>query len=296
MRVLILGGAGMLGHKLWQLYRERFDTWVTVRTGYRDYARFALFDPRRMVGGVEAFDFDSVVRVLADVQPQVIVNCIGIIKQLPTARDPLISLAVNSLFPHRLMNLCRTSQARLIHISTDCVFNGRRGRYTEDDVSDAEDLYGRSKYLGEIDAPGCLTLRTSIVGRELQTASGLVEWFLGRRGQTVKGYRQAIYSGFTTQALARIIADVIERHPKLSGVYQVSSEPITKYALLQLIRAEMNLPIKIEADDTVRIDRSLNSARFRSVTGFTPPAWYEMIREMARDATPYDQWRGIDQA
>ena len=248
-----------------------------------------------MAGGVEVFDFDSVVRVLADVQPQVIINCIGIVKQLPTAHDPVISLAVNSLFPHRLMNLCRASRARLIHISTDCVFNGRRGRYTEADVSDAEDLYGRSKYLGEVDAPGCLTLRTSIIGRELQTASGLVEWFLSRRGQTVKGYRQAIYSGFTTQALARIIADVIERQPELSGVYQVSSEPITKYDLLQLIRAEMNLPITIEADDTVRIDRSLNSARFRSVTGFTPPAWHEMIREMAHDATPYDRWRSSDQ-
>ena len=296
MRVLILGGAGMLGHKLWQLYKDRFDTWVTVRTDYRDYARFALFDPRRMADGVEACDFDSVVRVLDDVQPQVIVNCIGIIKQLPTAHDPIISLTVNALFPHRLANLCRASQVRLIHISTDCVFNGRQGRYTEDNVSDAEDLYGRSKYLGEVDAPGCLTLRTSIIGRELQTASGLVEWFLSRRGQTVKGYRQAIYSGFTTQALARIIADVIERQPELSGVYQVSSEPITKYNLLQLIRAEMDLPIKIEADDTVRIDRSLNSARFRLATGFTPPAWHEMIREMARDATPYDRWRGIDQA
>jgi dTDP-4-dehydrorhamnose reductase len=294
MRVLILGGAGMLGHKLWQSYRDRFETWVTVRASYHDYARFDLFDPRRTVGGVEAFDFDSVVRVLAGVQPQVVINCIGIIKQLPTAHDPIMSLTVNSLLPQRLANLCRASRARLIHISTDCVFNGRAGHYTEDDVSDAEDLYGRSKYLGEVNTPDCLTLRTSIIGRELQTASGLVEWFLSRRGQAVKGYRQAIYSGFTTLALARIVADVIERQPKLSGLYHVSSEPINKYDLLCLIRAEMHLPIEVEADDAVQIDRSLDSSRFRSAAGFTPPSWQEMIREMAQDSTPYDQWHSID--
>jgi dTDP-4-dehydrorhamnose reductase len=220
MRVLILGGAGMLGHKLWQSYRDRFDTWVTVRADYHDCARFNLFDPRRTAGGVEAFDFDSVVRVLAGVQPQVVINCIGIIKQLPTAHDPIISLTVNSLFPHRLANLCQAGHARLIHISTDCVFNGRTGQYTEDDVSDAEDLYGRSKYLGEVRAPDCLTLRTSIIGRELQTSSGLVELFLSRRGQAVKGYRQAIYSGFTTLP-ARIIANAIERQNQR----HVSSRP-----------------------------------------------------------------------
>jgi dTDP-4-dehydrorhamnose reductase len=291
MRVLILGGGGMLGHKLWQMYRDHFETWVTVRTSYRDYARFELFDPQRMLGGVEAFDFDAVVRALAAIKPQVVINCIGIIKQLPTARDPIISLTVNALFPHRLANLCLAGNMRLIHISTDCVFNGRKGRYTEIDVSDAEDLYGRSKYLGEVNAPGCLTLRTSIIGRELQTTSGLVEWFLSQRGQTVKGYRRSIYSGFTTLALARVMAEIIEQQPDLSGVYQVSSEPINKYDLLHLIRREMNVPIEIEADDTVSLDRSLDSARFRSATGFTPPAWDEMVREMARDETPYEKWR-----
>lgn len=291
MRVLILGGAGMLGHKLWQVYRQRFDTWVTVRGHPRDYAMYQLFDPERMIGGVDAFDFDAVVRALATVRPDAIVNCIGIIKQLPTAKDPFISLTVNSLFPHRLANLCTAAGIRLIHISTDCVFSGRKGMYTETDISDAEDLYGRSKFLGEVATPGCLTLRTSIIGRELASTSGLVEWFLSNRGGKVRGFTRAIYSGFTTQALAAIIADVLERHTDLSGVYQVSSDPINKYDLLCLLRDIMHISIEIEPYDGVVLDRSLDSSRFRAAVGFIPTSWPDMLQDMTADPTPYEQWR-----
>jgi len=186
LRLLILGGAGMLGHKLCQRFSRRFDTWTTVRSNYQEYAHYNLFDPERFIGGVEAANFDSVVRALADVKPHVIINCIGTIKQLKSAKDPIISLTVNSLFPHRLENLCRDSGVRMIHISTDCIFSGRKGGYVETDVSDAEDLYGRTKFLGEIDAPGCLTLRTSIIRRELTTCSGLIEWFQGNKGGKVR--------------------------------------------------------------------------------------------------------------
>jgi len=291
MRVLILGGAGMLGHKLWQAYRDRFDAWVTVRSGFREYAPYGLFDPDRLLGGVDAFDFDTIVRALATVKPDAVINCIGIVKQLPTAKDPIISLTVNSVFPHRLANLCQAAGARLIHISTDCVFSGRKGMYTENDVSDVEDLYGRSKFLGEVQAPGCLTLRTSIIGRELSTTSGLVEWFLSNRGGKVRGYTRAIYSGFSTLALSRIIADVLERHPDLSGVYQVSSELISKFDLLCLLRDAFGIPIEIEPDAQVQVDRSLDSSRFRAAAGYVPPSWPEMVREMASDPTPYEQWR-----
>ncbi|HEY3229779.1 MAG TPA: sugar nucleotide-binding protein, partial [Roseiflexaceae bacterium] len=169
MRILILGAAGMLGHKLCQAYHNRFDTWATLRGGAREFASYELIAADRLLVGVDADNFDSVVRALATVHPDVVINCIGIIKQLPSAKDPIISLVINALFPHRLANLCQAAGARLIHISTDCVFAGRKGMYTEDDVSDAEDLYGRSKYLGEVGAAGCLTLRTSIIGRELRT-------------------------------------------------------------------------------------------------------------------------------
>jgi dTDP-4-dehydrorhamnose reductase len=291
MRLLILGGAGMLGHKLYQTFQPRYETWVTFRGSARDYAHLGLFDPARSIDGVDGFNFDSLTGALARARPDVVVNCIGIIKQLPTATDPITSLTINALLPHRLAALCRAAGARLFHISTDCVFSGRKGGYTEADVSDAEDLYGRTKFLGEVSGPGSLTLRTSIIGRELRTTSGLVEWFLSQRGQHVRGYTRAIYTGFTTLELARVIAQLIEAWPSLTGLYQVSSEPISKYDLLCQLAEAWRLPIEIEPDAAVAIDRSLDSTRFRQATGYTPPPWPDMLRELAGDPTPYTDWR-----
>jgi dTDP-4-dehydrorhamnose reductase len=258
-----------------------------VRSRPRGPEGFEIWDPERTIAGVDAIDFDSVARAIADVKPDVVINCIGIIKQLKVAKDPIVSLSINSLYPHRLAILCRAAGARMIHISTDCVFSGRKGLYTEDDVSDAEDLYGRTKFLGEVAGPGCLTLRTSIIGRELHSASGLIDWFLSNRGGKIRGFRKAIYTGFTTQALATIVADVIHRHPELSGVWQVSSEPISKFDLLTLVNEVYHAGIEIEPDDTFKCDRSLNSARFRAAVNFRPPSWPEMISEMHCDPLPY---------
>jgi dTDP-4-dehydrorhamnose reductase len=291
LRVLVLGGAGMLGHKLCQLFSRQFDIWTTVRSSYGEYAKYNLFNPDRMIGGVEATNFDSVVRVLADVKPDVVINCIGIIKQLKSAKDPIVSLNINSLFPHRLANLCQASRTRMIHISTDCVFSGRKGGYIEADQSDAEDLYGRTKFLGEVNAPGCLTLRTSIIGRELNTASGLIEWFLSNKGGKVRGYNNAVYSGLTTIAFANVIADVLQKHPDITGLFQVSSDPISKFDILTLVNNTYSLDIEIEPDKEFTCLRNLNSMRFRQATGFSPPSWAQMIDDMYRDPTPYDLWR-----
>ncbi len=291
MRILILGGAGMLGHKLYQRFRHRYDVWTTVRTSYRDYARYDIFDSDRMIGGGDVAVFDNVVRAVAQVKPDVVINCIGIVKQLKAAKDPIVSLSINSLFPHRLANLCQASGARMIHISTDCVFSGRKGMYTEEDISDAEDLYGRTKYLGEVTLPGCLALRTSIIGRELNSATGLVEWFLGNCGKKVRGFTKAIYTGFTTLALADIIADILENHPALEGLWQVSSEPINKYDLLCLVKNIYNLEIEVEQDVEFMCNRSLDSTRFRVATGFAPPTWADMIQDMHNDPTPYTNWK-----
>jgi len=281
----------MLGHKLCQVYRDRFDTWATVRSDPRKYAPYAILDQARTLGGVEVFDFNTVVRAVGRIRPDAIVNCVAIIKQLPAAKDPIASLTVNAMFPHHLANMCQAAGVRLIHLSTDCVFSGRRGKYTEDDIADAEDLYGRTKFLGEVGGTGCLTLRTSIIGRELRTASGLVEWFLANRGGRVRGYTAAIYSGFSTLAMARIIGDILDHHSDLTGVYHVASEPITKHELLCRVRQAFRLPIEIDPFPDVRIDRSLDSGRFRLKTGFVPRSWEEMIQELAADPTPYDQWR-----
>lgn len=291
MRVLILGGSGMLGHKLWQTLSGRFDTRATFRQSPDAYTRFGLFDPARSIGNVSAHDFDGVVRALAQARPEVVVNCVGIVKQDAAAKDPYQSIAVNALFPHRLAQACAAAGARLVHVSTDCVFTGRRGNYKETDASDAEDIYGRTKWLGEVDYENCLTLRTSMIGRELQGAHGLVEWFLSQRGQTVRGFKRAVFSGFTTEALASIIGDVIADQRTLRGVWHVAAEPINKFDLLTLVRDAFGLDIEIEPDETFVCDRSLDGSRFSRETGFAPPAWGEMIERMARDATPYEGMR-----
>jgi len=294
MHILILGGEGMLGHKVFQVLSHRFETFATFRDlggWWTRYPVYANVDHRRILGGVDAMDISSVIRAFTQVKPDVVINCIGIIKQLKEAHDPLISIALNSLFPHQLAEVCAATGTRLLHMSTDCVFSGRKGNYTEDDVPDAEDLYGRTKLLGEVDRPGCLTIRTSIFGRDFLKQSALLEWFLSNRGGQVKGYKNAIYTGFPTQVLARIMGDIIEHFPQLSGLYQIASRPISKYELLVRIREAMKLNIEIIPYDDPPCDRSLSAARFVAATGYRIPAWDEMLAELAQDSTPYDEWR-----
>jgi len=281
----------MLGHKLWQVFASRFDTYVTLRRGFDSYNRYGLFNSAHTVDCVSAEDFDSVVRAIDAVRPAVVINCIGIVKQAEAANDPLASIDINALFPHRLAKWCQGRGMRLIHISTDCVFSGRKGNYREGDVPDAEDLYGRTKLLGEVSDEGCLTIRTSMIGRELETSNGLIEWFLNQEDKTISGYKKSVFSGFTTNALAEIIAGIITKNPELHGVWHVASEPISKFELLSLVKQVYGLNIRIEPDETVVCDRSLNSERFRKVTGFVPPTWHDMIEQMYRDSTPYSELR-----
>lgn len=288
-RVLILGASGMLGHKLWQVLSERTDAYATLRTSDHRAARLGLLDPARTLLGVTADSFETIERAVASVQPQVVVNCIGIVKQVRAAHDPIASISINSLFPHRLAELCRAADARLIHVSTDCVFSGRAGLYDERDIPDPVDLYGRSKLLGEV-ADGGLTVRTSIIGRELSGASGLLEWFLGQPTE-VRGFRRAIFSGLSTQALARMIASVIIDHPELSGVRHIASTPISKFDLLCLLKNAYRLSVEIVPDDEIACDRSLDGTRFEQETGLRSPSWPEMVAELAADATPYERLR-----
>jgi dTDP-4-dehydrorhamnose reductase len=291
VKVLILGGNGMLGHKLWQVFRERFDTFVTVRRPLDPAWVNVVFDPDRVIEGVSAEDVDRVRRALASTRPDAVVNCIGIVKQAAAAKDPLPSITVNSLFPHQVAELCRSAGARLLHVSTDCVFSGRQGRYTEEDVPDPIDLYGRSKLLGEAEGPGALTIRTSIIGRELDSSNGLVEWFLAQDGSTVSGYRRAIFSGLTTAALSEQVARVLEEHPELEGIRHVAAEPIGKYDLLCLLKQAYELDIEVNPDDAVVIDRSLDGSAFERETGLGAPGWADMIEAMASDETPYPELR-----
>lgn len=288
-RVLILGGSGMLGHKLWQVLSPSLDTHVTVR-GNGSNGALEILDPGRTLADVSAERFDTVARAVAAVRPDVVVNCIGIVKQADAARDPIASISVNSLFPHRLAALCGAEGARLIHVSTDCVFSGRAGRYSEDDIPDPVDLYGRSKLLGEVPDGDCLTVRTSIIGRELSGANGLLEWFLGESG-SIRGFRHAIFSGLTTQALGGVLGSIICDHPGLAGIRHVASEPISKLDLLCLLKDAYGLDVEIVADDTVVCDRSLDATLVEREIGLHPAPWAEMVAQLAADETPYERLR-----
>jgi dTDP-4-dehydrorhamnose reductase len=280
MKVLVMGATGMMGSVAFHVLQEEPDH--CVFGSVRSPGSLRFFDgvaQRRIISGIDVENFDTMVDCFGKLEPDVVINCIGVIKQLSIAQDPLATLPLNSLLPHRLARLCRLIGARLIHISTDCVFSGRRGNYRETDTPDADDLYGRSKLLGEVDYPHATTLRTSIIGRELGTQNGLVEWFLSS-GNKVSGYTRAIYSGLTTEELTRVIARYVLPQPNLRGVFHVGSDPITKYELLRLIKDVYGLETEIVPDDSVVVDRSLNSERFRKATGYQPPSWLAMIERM----------------
>jgi dTDP-4-dehydrorhamnose reductase len=279
----------MLGHKLYQELGQRFDVYGTVRGEASELDVYKFYDPDKIIGGVLAEDVESVRRALGFAEPEVVINAIGLVKQL-VGLDTQPMEVVNSVFPKTLAALTAQQGSKLFVISTDCVFSGKRGNYTESDIPDASDPYGVSKLSGEVIGTNVLTLRTSIVGRELRTQHGLVEWFLSQRGKEVKGYVNAIFSGVTTIAFARIIETIIVEKPDLQGLWHVSSSPISKYDLLSEINRIYAADVDIVHSSELDIDRSLNSTRFRRETGLIPIAWPEMISEMAADRTPYDEW------
>ncbi len=280
MKVLVLGASGMLGNAVVRLLSENsaWQVYGTVRN--ESVKRFFTADiAGRLIAGVDVEQQDSLTAAYARTRPNVVINCIGVVKQLDEANDPLRSVPINTLLPHRLARLCDLAGARLVHLSTDCVFAGTRGMYAEQDVPDAHDLYGRSKLLGEVDYPNAVTLRTSIIGHELCSAHGLVGWFLAQQGP-VRGFSRAIFSGLPTVELARAIRDFVLPNPDLHGVYHVSAEPISKHDLLKLVAAAYGRDTSIAPDDSLVVDRSLNSQRFRAATGYSPLPWPQMVQAM----------------
>lgn len=233
----------------------------------------------QVISGLEVESADALVQLFTRVRPDVVINCIGVVKQLSEADDPVMTIPINSLLPHRLFSLCKLAAARLIHVSTDCVFSGLKGRYRESDPPDAQDLYGRSKLLGEVNDARAVTLRTSIIGPELASAHGLFAWFISQRVRT-KGYTRAVFSGLPTVELARVMRDVVIPRADIGGLYHVSADPISKFDLLTLIATTYRLSIDIEPDDGLVIDRSLDSSRFHQLTGYRAPSWPLLIRTM----------------
>lgn len=278
--VLVLGASGMLGNAVLRLFAqsEGFRTLGTVRSG----RAAALLPPTvrdSLLVGVDIDNADSLAAGIATARPDIVVNCVGVVKQLAAADDPLVAVPINALLPHRLARFCSLLGARLVHISTDCVFSGDKGNYRESDFADADDLYGRSKFLGEVDYPHAVTLRTSIIGHELDGGRSLVGWFLAQQG-SVKGYTRAVFSGLPTVELARVIRDFVLPNARLHGLYHVSAEPIAKHDLLGLVAAAYGKSTAIVADDSLVIDRSLDSERFREATGYRAPPWPQLVQAM----------------
>jgi dTDP-4-dehydrorhamnose reductase len=281
----------MLGHKLYQVLSPLFDVTGTIRGSFGEVRRYGFFKETRIIPEINAIDIANVEKAITRNKPDVVINAIGIVKALEEKSGTLLNIWINALFPHQLYRICQAQGSRLIHISTDCIFSGNKGHYREDDPSDAEDIYGKTKYLGEVNDTGALTIRTSFIGRELASTNGLLEWFMSNRSGTVDGYTNSIFTGFPTLHLSRIIADIITRHQNLSSIYHVSTEPISKFHLLTLINEAMKLNIGVNKYPDFHCDRSLDSTQFRQETGFAPLSWEQMVKELAEDAVQYLKWR-----
>ncbi len=280
MKILILGANGMLGNSMFRFFNDhtKHEAFATVRT----LAAREKISPEYwpyILPGIDVENYDSLLKLFAEVRPNIVINCVGLVKQLASSKDPLLAIPINSILPHRLANLCLMVDARLIHISTDCVFSGTKGGYQESDQPDAHDLYGITKYLGEVDFPHAITLRTSIIGHELSSSHSLVNWFLSQTNR-VNGFKRAIFSGLPTFELARVIHEYVIPNEGLHGLYHVSSSPISKFDLLTLLATSYVRDIEIYPDYSLVIDRSLDSSKFKSETNYNPPPWPELVRSM----------------
>ncbi len=279
MKVVVVGASGMLGNAMARvLPTEGLDVYGVARRPF-SVESFPRLDPDHYLRIGDVHDLDALRAILARLRPDAVINAVGVVKQLADADDPLVALPINALLPHQLARLCAEVGARLVQVSTDCVFDGTRGSYTEEDRPDATDLYGRSKLLGEVDYPHAVTLRTSIVGHELGSHHGLFDWFLTQQGR-VFGYRRAIFSGLTTVEFARVLARHVLPNAQLRGVYHLSAAPISKDALLRIVAEVYGKSIEIVPKEEPVIDRSLRSDRFRAAVGYTPPDWETLVREL----------------
>lgn len=284
VRVLILGASGMLGSTLLRVFAasEGYIAIGAMRSCAAALKR--LPGEPELIIGLDAGNADNLATVFAKARPHVVINAVGLVKQIADGNTVPAAVPVNTLLPHRLKALASIAGARLVHISTDCVFSGAKGDYSEDDTPDGTDVYGLSKYLGEVTGSNVITLRTSIIGHELNSNKGLIEWFLSQKGK-VQGFQKAIFSGLPTVELSRVIRDYVLTNPGLNGLFHVSAEPINKYELLRLVSEIYLHDIIIEPDDSLAIDRSLNSSRFRLATSYIPPNWSDLVHAMRNSRT-----------
>jgi dTDP-4-dehydrorhamnose reductase len=288
LKTLVLGGAGMLGHKIVQTYLSAS---LPITCTVRSADIHPVLEGAEVITNVDVTDQMGLRQLLESEKPEVTINCIGVIKQRDEAKSAIPSITINALLPHLLADWAQSWNGRVIHFSTDCIFSGKKGNYCIDDPSDAEDLYGKSKFLGEVSRTNAATLRTSIIGRELSHFGSLVEWFYAQDGKHVKGYRRAIYSGMTTQTMARLVLEIATKHPNLHGLHHAVSEKVNKFDLVTMIRDKAELDIEVEPYDDFFCDRSMLASGLEKGVGFRVPSWEEQLDELVNDPTPYGEWR-----
>ena len=283
MNILVLGASGMLGAALVTRLKQRPEGFGVFGT-YRPGAELPHVDGATFIEVNDIFDESHIADILKNNEIGMVVNAIGLIKQIGSSVTDEDFIRINAMLPHFMARLADNAGARFIEVSTDCVFSGQKGLYTEADTPDATDMYGRSKLLGEVtDRDNTLTIRTSIIGHESGRAASLIDWFLSTEG-SVSGFNKAVFSGFPTIVLADIIADHVIPRPELSGLYHVSAEPIDKFTLLSMVNDIYDHGVNLEPSDKLVIDRSLDSTRFRDATGFTPLPWPDLIKAMKNNA------------
>jgi len=287
-RVLVFGVTGMLGHMLVRVLSQTHSIFGTISTLYDQHKRIDRLLPKsQCIDQLDVTELLKVDSLIRNVQPDVVLNCVGLIKHKMDKRRILDAVVINSVFPHQLAEICTNLGVRLIHFSTDCVFAGTPGVKRLTDVPDAVDVYGSTKRLGEVTYGTSLTLRTSFIGRQIAGDEELIEWALSQRGQTISGYQNAIYSGLTTRALSDVVAQVIDQCPELIGLFQVASTPISKFDLLSKLNVRLRLGMTINRNTAFECDRTLDGSEFSKITGIQVPSWESMLSELCEDQAFY---------
>lgn len=283
MRALVLGGDGMMGHKLLEVLSGHVDLYVTYRK------KAGIIHPKNLVfENMDVNEWGKLETVISIVKPDVIINCVGIVKQKKS--DDLDLMLVNNIFPKKLASYCIENNVRLFHLSTDCVFSGVQGNYKETDTPCPVDIYGASKYFGEVHGPGIITIRTSMIGWQVKDFGSLLSWFVLQRGKNISGYQNVIFSGLSTAVLSKLILDLILVYSIPPGLYHIPGPAISKFDLLNKIKDQMGLVVEIEPEYSYHIDRSLCGDKFYNATGWRSPSWNEMIAEVVSEWPRYKKF------
>lgn len=286
MKILILGANGLIGHKIYQVLSDEFsDVWAHLRKPLRSYKFKNIYNFKKVIEDLDLSDFTKLKNELDQLNPDLIINAAGITIRRGINQSMFKTILINSVLPHFLEQwVSKNKDRRLIHFSTDCVFLGKNGKYKEDSIKDANDIYGKTKSLGEVSGPQSLTLRGSMIGRELDYHTELVEWFLSQKGKTIKGFTNVIYSGITTIKMAKFVKYIINNYPTLSGLYNISSIPISKYKLLTLLNMTFNNKVKILKEPSYSSKKDLISNKFFAELGLIQPEWEDLLKELKEDS------------